>query len=76
MVSGLSTDPEQGVPGEDALGMTPKPSHSRASSSASISYKQETVEDGSPKWVIERRRTGDSGEMEVYQREVLEGSRI
>ncbi|QKX55768.1 uncharacterized protein TRUGW13939_02866 [Talaromyces rugulosus] len=76
MVSGLSADPEHDASGEDALGTTPKPSHSRASSSASISYKQETVEDGSPKWVLERRRTGDSGEMEVYQREVLEGSRI
>lgn len=76
MVSGPSIDPEQDTLGEDALGTTPKPSHSRASSSASISYKQETVEDGPPKWVLERRRTGDSGEMEVYQREVLEGSRI
>ncbi|KAH8697592.1 hypothetical protein BGW36DRAFT_378978 [Talaromyces proteolyticus] len=61
---------------DGGLGNTPKPSHSRASSSASISYKQETVEDGSNKWVLERRRTSDSGEVEVYQREVLEQGRI
>ncbi|CRG84803.1 hypothetical protein PISL3812_01998 [Talaromyces islandicus] len=75
LVSGLSTDPEHGAPGDDLLGTTPKPSHSRASSSTSISYKPETVEDASAKWVPERRRTGDSGELDVYQREVLEGSR-
>ncbi|KAL2005814.1 hypothetical protein VTN00DRAFT_10307 [Thermoascus crustaceus] len=51
-------------------------SHSRASSSASISYVKETDEDGSSKWVLERRRTGDSGEMEVYEREVLVQGRI
>jgi hypothetical protein len=57
-------------------GKSSKPSHSRASSSASISYVQETAEDGSSKWVLERRRTGDSGSLEVYEREVLEDGRI
>ncbi|KAJ9365518.1 hypothetical protein C8Q69DRAFT_507882 [Paecilomyces variotii] len=54
----------------------PRPSHSRNSSSASVSYIKETDEDGSSKWVLERRRPSDSGEMEVYQREVLEEGRI
>ncbi|KAL1876082.1 hypothetical protein Plec18167_005343 [Paecilomyces lecythidis] len=53
-----------------------RPSHSRTSSSASVSYMRETDEDGSSKWVLERRRPSDSGEMEVYQREVLEEGRI
>ncbi|KAL1985880.1 hypothetical protein VTN96DRAFT_7258 [Rasamsonia emersonii] len=53
-----------------------KASHSRNSSSASISYVQETNEDGSSKWVLERRRLSDSGEVEVYEREVLGEGRI
>lgn len=51
-------------------------SHSRTGSAASISYVKETDEDGSSKWVVERRRTGDGGEMEVYEREVLAQGRI
>lgn len=57
-------------------GKTNRSSHSRASSSASISYTKEVDDDGSSKWILERRRTGDSGEMEVYEREVLEEGRI
>lgn len=51
-------------------------SHRRNSSSASVSYVKEMDQDGSSKWVLERRRPSDSGEMEVYQREVLEERRI
>ena len=51
-------------------------SHSRTSSSASVSYVMEVDEDGSSKWILERRRTGGSGEVELYEREVLTEGRI
>jgi hypothetical protein len=47
--------------------------HSRTSSGAeSISY----VKDGSGRWVLERRRTGDDGEFEIIGREYLASARI
>ena len=50
--------------------------HSRTSSGAeSISYVRESDEDGG-RWVMEKRRTGESGVMEVLGREVLEVGRI
>ncbi|KAK2762385.1 hypothetical protein FQN53_007568 [Emmonsiellopsis sp. PD_33] len=46
--------------------------HSRANSAAeSISYVKEVDEDGGDRWVLERRRTGESGEREVVEREVV-----
>ncbi|KAL1965089.1 hypothetical protein VTN77DRAFT_6149 [Rasamsonia byssochlamydoides] len=73
--------PRQGSTGEGgeavrAAGKTSKASHSRTGSAASISYVQETDEDGTSKWVMERRRTSDTGEVEVYEREVLGEGRI
>jgi hypothetical protein len=51
--------------------------HSRGSSGAeSVSYVKETDPDGSGRWILERRRTGESGEIEVIGREVLTGGRI
>lgn len=50
-----------------------KGNHSRNSSGAeSVSYARD--EDG--RWVLERRRTGDDGELEVIGRDVLDGMRI
>ncbi|KAK3180793.1 hypothetical protein K4F52_007884 [Lecanicillium sp. MT-2017a] len=45
------------------------------SSTDSISY---IIEDdgGEPRWVMERRRTGDHGEVETIEREFVEGGRI
>lgn len=53
--------------------MRRKGNHSRNSSGAeSVSYAQD--EDG--RWVLERRRTGDDGELELVERDVLDGMRI
>jgi hypothetical protein len=47
--------------------------HSRTSSGAeSVSYQRDT--DG--RWVLERRRTDEGGEVEVIDREYLAGARI
>jgi hypothetical protein len=47
--------------------------HSRTSSGAeSVSYARES--DG--RWVLERRRTGEDGGVEVFEREYLAGARI
>ena len=49
--------------------------HSRTSSGAeSISYVKDP--EGSGRWVLERRRTGDDGEFEIVGREYLAGARI
>ena len=49
--------------------------HSRASSGAeSVSYTKDP--DGSGRWLLERRRTGDDGELEVVGREYIRGERI
>ncbi|KAK5086480.1 hypothetical protein LTR05_003648 [Lithohypha guttulata] len=53
--------------------MSRKGNHSRNSSGAeSVSYARD--DDG--RWVLERRRTGDDGELELIDREYLEGMRI
>ncbi|KAK5174067.1 uncharacterized protein LTR77_001147 [Saxophila tyrrhenica] len=53
--------------------------HSRNSSGAdSVTYVQERDPDGSgpPRWVLERRRTSEMGEVEVVGREVVQGGWI
>ncbi|OJD12943.1 hypothetical protein AJ78_06531 [Emergomyces pasteurianus Ep9510] len=51
--------------------------HSRANSTTeSISYIKETDEAGGDRWVLERRRTSESGEREVVETEVLAGGII
>lgn len=53
--------------------MSRRGNHSRNSSGGeSVSYARD--EDG--RWVLERRRTGDSGELELVGREYLAGARI
>ena len=52
-----------------------KVGHSRTSSGAeSVSYIRDP--EGSDRWLLERRRTGDDGEMELIRREYLAGARI
>ncbi|MCJ1443661.1 MAG: hypothetical protein MMC23_004161 [Stictis urceolatum] len=51
--------------------------HSRNSSGAeSVSYFKENHEDGSGRWVVEKRRTGEGGQIEVLGRQVVDGGRI
>lgn len=65
-----SSSREQDVPGSP---ISRKGNHSRNSSGAeSVSYARES--DG--RWVLERRRTGDAGELELIGREYLAGARI
>lgn len=52
--------------------------HSRNNSGAeSVSYVHETDAEGSGgRWVVEKRRLGEDGKVEVLEREILEGGRI
>ena len=63
------------APLASALGEKNKAHHSRSTSGAeSVSYVRDPK--GSGGWVLERRRTGDDGELEVVGREYLAGARI
>ncbi|KAF2493163.1 hypothetical protein BU16DRAFT_73023 [Lophium mytilinum] len=54
-----------------------KPSHSRKGSTAdSVTYVREQDESGSDRWVLERRRTAETGELELVGRQIVEGGRI
>ena len=51
--------------------------HRHKSSADSVSYMREEEEnEGGQRWVMERRRTADSGEIEVLAREVIDRGRI
>lgn len=51
--------------------------HSRKGSAAdSVTYVREHDEAGEGRWVLERRRTAESGELELVGREIVEGGRI
>ncbi|KAI9846015.1 MAG: hypothetical protein M1837_004421 [Sclerophora amabilis] len=51
--------------------------HSRTTSFAdSVSYMTEEDEAGEKRWVLERRRTAETGEVEVIGREIVERGRI
>ncbi|MCJ1480889.1 hypothetical protein MMC06_001044 [Schaereria dolodes] len=51
--------------------------HSRTSSGAeSVSYVKENDEDGSGRWVLEKRRTAEGGVVEILGRQIVEGGRI
>lgn len=60
--------------------MTPgggRKAHSRKGSAAdSVTYVREQDESGGDRWVLERRRTADTGELELIGREIVEGGRI
>ncbi|KAK4141693.1 uncharacterized protein C8A04DRAFT_13838 [Dichotomopilus funicola] len=49
--------------------------HRHKGSADSISYRKDE-EGGETKWVVERRRTSESGEVEILGRDVLQGGRI
>jgi hypothetical protein len=70
----LSTNPELSTPPphrRSAIG------HRHKGSADSISYtKEEEPQSGGTRWVLERRRTGESGEIEILGREVVEGGSI
>ncbi|MCJ1391506.1 hypothetical protein MMC18_004370 [Xylographa bjoerkii] len=51
--------------------------HSRSSSGTeSVSYIKELDEDGADRWVLEKRRTAEGGQIEILGRQVVEGGRI
>ncbi|EOA91728.1 uncharacterized protein SETTUDRAFT_133519 [Exserohilum turcica Et28A] len=51
--------------------------HSRKGSAAdSVTYVREHDEAGEGRWVLERRRTAESGELELVGRQIVEGGRI
>ncbi|KAF7542547.1 hypothetical protein G7Z17_g11479 [Cylindrodendrum hubeiense] len=49
--------------------------HRHKASADSISYTKEEEDSGATRWVLERRRTGESGQ-EILEREFVEGGRI
>jgi hypothetical protein len=54
----------------------PERGHQRQKGSTdSVSYMMEE-ESGETRWVMERRRTGEFGQVEILEREVVEGGRI
>jgi hypothetical protein len=51
--------------------------HSRKTSAAdSVTYVRDHDEAGEGRWILERRRTAESGELELVGREIVEGGRI
>jgi hypothetical protein len=67
------------TPGCNATGAQTgwRPGHSRKTSTAdSVAYIKECDESGGERWVLERRRTAESGELELVGREIVEGGRI
>ncbi|TPX13513.1 uncharacterized protein E0L32_005984 [Thyridium curvatum] len=50
--------------------------HRHKGSADSISYMKEEEESGETRWVMERRRTAETGEVEILERGVVEGGRI
>ncbi|KAK8093617.1 hypothetical protein PG997_000302 [Apiospora hydei] len=66
------SSPKPGVPSQKRPGM----GHRHKGSADSISYIKEEGDGSEPRWVLERRRTAESGEIEVLEREIVEGGRI
>ncbi|KAI3327685.1 hypothetical protein HD806DRAFT_331185 [Xylariaceae sp. AK1471] len=63
--------PIVGVPSKQRPGI----GHRHRGSADSISYVKEE-ESGETRWILERRRTGETGEIELLEREVVGGGRI
>lgn len=78
-VSGRSSaDLARGLEGCHASMSSRRPGkghHRHKSSADSVSYLKEE-ESGETRWVMERRRTAESGHVEILEREVVEGGRI
>jgi hypothetical protein len=49
--------------------------HRHKGSADSVSYIKEE-DSGETRWVVERRRTAESGEIEILGRQIIEGGRI
>ena len=66
------------VPGPSNIGMSKGPGHSRKSSKDSVTYiqEQDPAGNGQPRWVIERRRTSEQGQLELVAREVVQNGWI
>ena len=72
-----SSSPQAPSPAQRPASTRPMKTHSRNGSGAdSVTYKREQDADGKERWVLERRRTAESGLMELIGREVVEGGRI
>lgn len=71
MVSSESGDDKENTPLAKSRGK-----HHHTASSDSISYMKEDDPIVGERWVLERRRTAESGEVEILGREVVSGGRI
>ncbi|RYP73115.1 hypothetical protein DL770_007839 [Monosporascus sp. CRB-9-2] len=69
------TEEDQNVAPRGSGPKHPGMGHRHRGSADSISYMREE-ESGETRWVMERRRTADSGEIEILGREVIERGRI
>jgi hypothetical protein len=61
---------------ENVSFVKPRGKHRHSASSDSISYMREDDPVVGERWVLERRRTAESGEVEILGREVVSGGRI
>ncbi|KAL2687576.1 hypothetical protein Neosp_005137 [[Neocosmospora] mangrovei] len=75
MVSPLEPSNNVNIPAPSDTPQRPSMGHRHKGSADSISYIQEQ-DSGATRWVMERRRTGEFGQVEVLEREVVEGGRI
>ncbi|KAF5598271.1 hypothetical protein FPANT_3801 [Fusarium pseudoanthophilum] len=75
MVSPLETSNRTSMVEPGSAPKRPGMGHRHKGSADSISYVKEE-DSGATRWVMERRRTGESGQIEILEREVLEGGRI
>lgn len=66
---------EEASPQQQFIQRKPGMGHRHKGSADSISYIKDD-ESGASRWVVERRRTAESGEVEILGREVVEGGRI
>ncbi|KAF5007327.1 hypothetical protein FDECE_6337 [Fusarium decemcellulare] len=72
MVSPLEPSNRASISGPGVPPPHPGMGHRHKGSADSISYTKEE-DSGATRWVMERRRTGESGQIEVLEREVLGG---
>ncbi|KAF4455831.1 hypothetical protein F53441_1912 [Fusarium austroafricanum] len=75
MVSPLETSNRASMAEPISAPKRPGMGHRHKGSADSISYVKEE-DSGATRWVMERRRTGESGQIEILEREVLEGGQI
>ncbi|KAJ4190694.1 hypothetical protein NW755_004908 [Fusarium falciforme] len=75
MVSPLEPFNNVSIPEPGDTPQRPSMGHRHKGSADSISYTKEQ-DSGATRWVMERRRTGEFGQVEVLEREVVEGGRI